>query len=44
MDPSPQTAEAIEEFGPFVVDGEDLLDRLLEMGARCARSSPSAWA
>jgi len=40
MDPIPETAEAINEFGPFLED-EDLLDRLRQMGERVREQVPS---
>ena len=40
MDPIPQTSEAIDEFGPFFDDGDELLDRLREMGRRVRKVVP----
>jgi GAF domain-containing protein len=34
VDPIPETAEAIEEYGPFMSEGEDALIRLKAMAAR----------
>ena len=40
MDPIPQTSEAIDEFGPFFDDGDELLERLRDMGRRVRQVVP----
>ena len=34
MEPIPQTARAIAEFGPFAIEDEDLLTELLDSARR----------
>jgi GAF domain-containing protein len=40
MEPIRQTSEAIEEFGPFLERGEDLLEQLREMGRKVREIVP----